>query len=55
MLDLVDYAQSDRFAERIDNIQDGFSSILDRTKDSVAYPWVNIIKSLSRKPSFQYN
>ena len=44
--DLLDYAESDQFAARVDALQDGVFDILDRTKDSIAHPWVGAIKTL---------
>ena len=45
-MDLLDYAESDQFSARMDALQDGVLDILDRTKDSIAHPWVGAIKSI---------
>ena len=36
--DLLDYAESDQFASRMDALQDGLVDIVDRTRESVAHP-----------------
>ena len=44
--DLLDYAESDQFASRMDALQDGLVDIVDRTRESVAHPWVDLLQSL---------
>ena len=48
LFDLLDYAESNQFAARVDALQDGVFDIFDRTKDSVAHPWVGTLKSLGK-------
>ena len=45
---MLDYAESNQFAARVDALQDGVVDIFDRTKDSIAHPWVGALKSLGK-------
>jgi len=47
--DLLDYAESDQFSARMDALQDGLVDIVHKTRESVAYPWVDLLQSLGRK------
>ena len=44
--DLLDYAESDQFASRMDALHDGLVDMVDRTRESVAHPWVDLLQSL---------
>ena len=44
--DLLDYAESDQFSARMDALQDGLVDIVHKTRESVAYPWVDLLQSL---------
>ena len=44
--DLLDYAESDQFSARMDALQDGLVDIVQKTRESVAYPWVDLLQSL---------
>ena len=51
--DLLEYADSDNFAARIDNIHDGVLDFVDRTSIGIAYPWVSTLRNLGRLEYFE--
>lgn len=47
--EILDYADSGEFAERIDEFQTGVLDAISTTTGNVAHPWVDIIHTLERK------
>merc|ERR1712064_193760 len=46
---LIDYADSDQLAARVDAFQDGMMDLVDKTTLNVAHPWVNLFRNLGER------
>ena len=46
LFDILQYADSAEFADRIDGLQDRFVDVLRRTTGNVAHPWVELFHNL---------
>jgi len=49
VLEILDYADSGEFADRIDQFQSGIFDAISTTTGNVAHPWVDIFHTLERK------
>merc|ERR1719422_993687 len=47
--DILEYADSAEFADRIDGFQTGILDVIRTTTGNVAHPWVQIYNNLERK------
>merc|ERR1712130_1098588 len=52
---LIDYADTDQLAARVDAFQDGMLDLVDQTTLNVAHPWVNLFRNLGERNYADYN
>ena len=52
VFEILEYADSGEFADRMDEFQSGILDAISTTTGSVAHPWVDIFHTLGKKCYF---